>query len=180
MKPPFEGDSFLHDLMAVVVRARNIGRVIETGTETGATAEAFSQWVPEVVTCDVEDKRDRELPNNVQFVLGKSPEVLDDFLPCSGEPILFYLDAHKAPDHTAILEELEIIATQGFPDCVIVIHDFKTDNPSLGWDYYTDLGDMCLELVEPWLARIFPGGYHITFNSDAVGAKRGVGIFWAR
>lgn len=183
MKPPFEGDSILHEQLAQLIEVLEIDCVVETGTETGATAAAFAELVDNVYTCDLEDKVDRELPPNVVRHLGDSAEFLDMLLPelCRNRRILFFLDAHLAPQYTRVLDELEIIATQSCPDVVIVIHDFQVPgNEALGFDTYDGVGPLCVELVDSHLRRVFPAGsYTAKFNSDATGAKRGVGIFYA-
>jgi hypothetical protein len=178
-KQPFEGDHYLIDFMSDVIRKRGVKTVMETGTETGATAEAFSFMVPHVYTCDLEDKLDRELPEDVVMMLGESAECLDVWLPYPHHPILFFLDAHLAPKHTQILKELEVIAHQSLPDCVVVVHDFKTPHEHLGFDWYEEHGDLNLELIRPHLERIFPLGFEESYNNEAVGAMRGVGVFWA-
>jgi hypothetical protein len=183
MKAPFEGDTILHELLAQLIEQLEIDCVVETGTETGATAEAFAEMVDNVYTCDLEDKVDRDLPSNVTRHLGDSAEFLDMLLPelCRNNRILFFLDAHLAPDYTRVLDELDLLAAQSCPDIVIVIHDFQVPgNPELGFDTYDGLGPLCVELVDSRLRKIFPGGSYTTkFNSDATGAKRGVGIFYA-
>jgi hypothetical protein len=179
MKEPFEGDHFLTSWMQEIVRVKGVQTVMETGTETGASTEAFAGMVPRVFTCDIEDKRDRELPKNVEFVIGESPDCLDCWLPDPHHPILFFLDAHLAPVQTQVLKELEIIAMQGLPDCVVVVHDFKTPHSHLGFDYYDEHGDLGVELIRSHLDRIFPLGFEERYNNEAVGAMRGVGAFWA-
>jgi hypothetical protein len=180
MKQPFEGDHCLTDLMAEIIRVKKIKTVMETGTETGASTEAFAGMVPEVFTCDIEEKVDRWLPKNVECLLGDSPNCLEVWLakPIAG-PILFFLDAHVAPSNTELLNELEVIAEHGLMDCVIVVHDFKTPHDHLGFDWYDEHGDLNLELIRPHLERIFPLGFEERYNNEAVGALRGVGIFFA-
>jgi predicted O-methyltransferase YrrM len=183
MKQPFEGDSLLQETMRQLIQVQGIDCVVETGTETGATAGAFAEMVANVYTCDVEDKVDRELPGNVHRHLGDSVEFLDMLLPelCRSHRVLFFLDAHLAPDFTRALDELDLIADQSCPDAVVVIHDFQVPGKDeLGYDSYDGLGPMCVELIDSRLRKIFPAGsYSCQFNAVAEGAKRGVGIFYA-
>lgn len=185
MKAPFEGDTILEDTLAQLIETLEIDCVVETGTETGATAEAFSKMngVGVVYTCDTEDKLDRDLPSTIVRHLGDSVEFLDLLLPdlCRDHRILFFLDAHVAPAFTRVLDELDLIAAQACPDVVIVIHDFQVPGcEELGFDTYDGLGPLGLDLVDSRLRKIFPGGsYTARFNSKAEGAKRGVGIFYA-
>lgn len=182
MKPPFEGDGILQAMLEEIVEHNGIDLVIETGTETGASAEAFAEMVDNVYTCDVENKLDRELPSNVVMHLGDSAEFLDDLLPglCTDHKVLFFLDAHLAPKFTRVCDELEIIAAQSCPDVFIVVHDFQVPGQeALGFDTYDEVGPLCVSLVGPYLDRVFPGGWRVQFNSDAEGAKRGAAIFSA-
>lgn len=180
MKAPFEGDTKLEELMLQTIQQHHIDVVVETGTETGATAEWFARHVGKVYTVDLEHKLDRALPSNVLRHLMPSFKMLDLLLPklSASSRVLFFLDAHVAPAHTAVLAELEVLGHQSLPDCVVVIHDFKVPgHPELGFDTYTKEGDMELALVAPRLDHIFPGGWQVTYNSEAAGAQRGVAIF---
>jgi hypothetical protein len=181
MKQAFEGDHFLKDWLADLISLKGITTVMETGTETGASTVAFAEMVPKVFTCDLEDKVDQWLPENVERLTGESHACLDTWLTSANNhgPILFFLDAHLAPTHTNVLKELESIAFHWLPDCVIVVHDFKTPHDHLGFDYYDEHGDLNHELIRPDLERIFPLGYTPRYNNDAVGAMRGVGVFFA-
>jgi hypothetical protein len=182
MREPFEGDTLLASWMAATIAVHEITCVVETGTETGATANQFAKWVDKVYTCDLEDKWDRHPEDNVSFSLCASHRMLDNMLPlyAARHKILFYLDAHVAPGFTALPRELEIIAQQSLPDCVIVIHDFRVPgHPELGFDTYDEYGPLCLDLVRPWMNRVFPGGYAVHYNGEAKGAMRGVGVFVA-
>lgn len=183
-KLPFEGDSILQATLEQVIERHQIDIVVETGTETGATAEAFGEMVDNVYTVDIENKLDRELPSNVVAHLGDSVEFLDMLLPelCTKGKVLFFLDAHLAPVSTRLLDELFVIATQSCPDVVVVIHDFQVprhEERGLGFDTYDGVGPLNEDLVRPYLDKIFPGGWSAGYNSDAEGAKRGVGIFCA-
>lgn len=182
MKQPFEGDSLLEPLIDMFIKTRGIDCIVETGTETGATTNWFAERVAKVYTCDLEDKTDRPLADNVSFSLCPSHRMLDNMLPlyAANHKLLLYLDAHVAPKNSAIHQELEVIACQSLPDCVIVIHDFQVPGyPELGYDVYDAFGALNYQYVQPWIQRIFPGGHRLVTNTAAVGAKRGVGIFHA-
>lgn len=181
MREPFEGDTILRDQVAKLITGLNIDCVIETGTETGATANWFASMVPKVYTCDVEDKVDRHLADNVSFSLMASYRMLDNLLPLQAanfKRILFWLDAHVAPTHTALPRELHLIARHNVQDPVVCIHDFRVPNhPELGFDTYDEHGPLCVELVSEWMDDIFPDGWTCHYNLEATGAKRGVGFF---
>jgi hypothetical protein len=179
LRKPFEGDSLLEHRMLELIEKHDITAVVETGTETGATANWFAQYVSKVFTCDIEDKLDRHLMDNVSFRLEPSFKAVDGLLPlhAAQHRLLFYLDAHEAPKFCAVRQELEVISHQSLPDCVIVIHDFKVPgHPELGYDTYDAFGDLELSIIEPFLPRIYPGGYEVSYNDKAEGAKRGVCI----
>ena len=182
MKTAFEGDGILHEMMRQLIFNLDINCVVETGTETGASAAAFGDMVPNVYTCDLEDKVDRDMPSNMIRHISDSVEFLDLLLPdlCAHHRILFFLDAHLAPQFTRVLDELDVLAAQSCPDIAVVIHDFQVPNhDDLGFDTYDDLGPLCVDLVDSRLRKIFPGSYVAKFNSSADGARRGVGIFHA-
>jgi hypothetical protein len=165
--------------MLELITKHGINCVVETGTETGASANWLAQYVEKVYTCDVEDKWDRHPEDNVSFSLCASHRMFDNMLHlyAAQYKILFYLDAHVAPKFTALPRELELIARQNLDRCVIVIHDFQVpDHPELGFDTYDEYGPLNRALIEPWLPRIYPGGYQVSYNSEAEGAKRGIGI----
>ncbi len=174
----FEDDTVLAGEIVRLVVAHHIRSVIETGTEYGGTAVAFSKMVPHVVTIDVEDKVSHELPKNVHFIEGDSRTYLPFAIGSCEPPILFYLDAHTQ-DFESIcpLEaELWLIAnyTRKYPPPVIVIHDaLVPDHPELGHAQYQG-SPIGLTMVEGILPSIYPHGYDYHFNTEATGAARGV------
>ena len=56
---------------------------------------------------------------------------------------------------------------------IIVIHDFKTNNPELGYDSYNG-NDFCFDWIENHIKKIYPNGFDYYYNTEAVGAKRGL------
>ncbi len=174
----FEDDTVLASEIVRIIVEHHIRSVIETGTEYGGTATAFSKMVPHVVTMDVEDKVEGELPKNVHFIEGDSRTYLTYAIGASTPPILFYLDAHTQDFNSIcpLAAELWLIAnyTRKYPPPVIVIHDaLVPDHPELGYAEYggTPIG---LESIKDVLEHIYPHGYDYHFNSEATGAARGV------
>ncbi len=173
----FEGDTVLAGEIVRLVVDNHIRTVIETGTEYGGTAAAFSQMVPHVITIDVERKWE-VLPKNVQFIENDSRVVLPYAIGAATPPILFYMDAHTQ-DFTQpcpLLEELRLISNyvRKYPPPIIGIHDAQVpDHPGLGYASYKGV-PIGLEMVEEVLGDIYPRGYDYYFNSEATGARRGV------
>jgi len=184
VKEPFEGDKMLEGIVNGLVKSLNIDCVIETGTETGATANWFAARVPKVYTCDVDDLVDRELLDNVSYSLCASYRMLDNLLPTQAHNyrrILFWLDAHNEPTNNPLPRELHLIAVHRVQDPVICIHDYRVPNhPELGFDTFEGFGPLSLETVEDKMHDIFPNGFNVHHNSEATGAKRGVGFFIGR
>ncbi len=173
----FEGDTVLAGEIVRLIVENHIRTVIETGTEYGGTATAFSQMVPQVITIDVEKKWE-ELPKNVQFIENDSRVVLPYAIGAATPPILFYLDAHTQDFESIcpLKEELWLISNyvRKYPPPVIVIHDAQVpDHPELGYASYAGV-PIGLEMIEDVLGDIYPRGYDYYFNSDATGARRGV------
>jgi hypothetical protein len=182
MKPPFEGDKFLEQWMEQTIRLWDIHTVFETGTELGATAEWFSRRVPAVWTCDVMCllESGRSFLPNVRYYSNMASHLLiaeayDELAPHN---TLFWLDAHSCPTSCALPDELDLLATrQHQASRLIAIHDFKVPTAELGFDSYDKLGDLGFDLVNPYMSRIYPGGYNVVLNTQATGAKRGVALF---
>lgn len=173
----FENDHFLKDRIQYLIAKHTIKSVIETGTEYGGSATAFAQWVPVVVTMDIQRKCE-ELPANVHFMLGDSAKLLADAIAYIDEPkfnpILFFLDAHSSieTDSCPLRDELRAIADRKGPPPVVVIHDFQVPGKDFGFDTYRD-GPLCWEYIEDLIPEIFPGGFVRTFNEEAAGSRRG-------
>ncbi len=174
MKLPFEGDTFLAEAVIQLVVDWHVRSVIETGTETGVTSNAFASMVPAVFTIDVERKFG-ELKSNVRFLLGDTRFMLEEAISAATLPVLFYLDAHSANLSVPcpLYDELGIISRH-VVDPIIVIHDCKVpDHPEFGWASYSN-GDISLDAISHLIPPIYPQGFRATHNSQATGAKQGV------
>ena len=73
---------------------------------------------------------------------------------------------------TDLLDELEILSTLNI-EPIIAIHDFKTNNPELGYDSYNG-NDFCFEWIKEKVEKIYTNGFDYYYNTLAVGAKRGL------
>lgn len=170
---PFNGDVYVQARVAGLISKHAIATVVETGTCRGDTARVLGTMAP-VVTMEINEEFYNKTPNmpNVTRLQGDSSQLLPKLVPGIAEPILFYLDAHWG-GHAPLLEELEAIRKCQKPP-VIVIHDFC--NPyrdDLGYDSW-DIGPYTMELIEPLLKEIYPGGYEHHHNIEACGQRRGV------
>jgi hypothetical protein len=170
---PFSGDIYVQARVAGLVSKHSIATIVETGTCRGDSAKELGKMAP-VVTMELDPEsynKTRDMPN-VTRLQGDSAQLLPKLLPGIAEPILFYLDAHWGA-HSPLLEELQAIRKCQKPP-VIVIHDFQ--NPyrdDLGYDTW-DVGPYTMELIEPILEQIYPGGFLHHHNIEACGQRRGV------
>jgi hypothetical protein len=98
------------------------------------------------------------------------PEILKNYL---GDNYLFFCDSHWGPNNP-LLEELKIIKAAGHKPHII-IHDFKVPgHPELGYDTYNGQ-DYEFDWIKAGIEEIYgTDGYGIKYNSDAIGAKRGI------
>lgn len=174
MKQPFEGDTFLADSIIQLIVDWHVRSVIETGTETGVTSNAFASMVPEVYTIDRERKFDH-LHSNVRFMEGDTRFLLEEALCSATLPVLIYLDAHSGDLSVPcpIYDELSVIPYH-VQDPIIVVHDAKVpDHPEFGWASYSN-GDISLPAISHLIPPIYPQGFRATHNQEATGAKSGV------
>lgn len=177
----FSGDKFLVETFILLVKKHKIKHIVETGTCKGNTSAALA-----VIMKDNGDVTTIEASNsyfvlgdwlkkftNVKRVLGDSPEWIEKNAKKLEGPLLFFLDAHwEIPTPTP--KELDAIWKNGLKP-VIVIHDFKVpDRPDFGFDTYSDW-TYDIDHVMPYLEKIYGrGNYAYSYNSKAVGVKRGV------
>ena len=177
---PFNGDYFINEEFLKIKKKFNIVNAVETGSCTFSTTKWLGENFENVFT--FEHNKDfydeyigkiSDLPNIKSFNT-KSVEGLNLIIDELNGPTVFYLDAHW-DNECPINEEIEVISNYKFPH-VIVIHDFKTNNPELGYDsFYFDGGfDLDLNLIYGNLEKIYPDGVKFYYNKNAVGGKRGV------
>ncbi len=180
----FENDTLLAVEITRLVKEYKIASVIETGTEYGGTSVALSQMVSQVVTIDVTKQFiDTDLPTNVTFLLGDSRFLMPQAIALSRSPILFYLDAHTQnfDEECPLIEELRIIGAQSLEKPpIIVVHDSLVPNhPELGYAVYRGV-PISYDAIHTQLGLIYHCAssiqktYSHYYNSEALGAKRGV------
>lgn len=180
----FEGDSILKDKFEKVIKDNKISWIIETGTYYGATTKHLASWADKVDTVEIVSENYQKAletlkeVTNVSAHLGNSPEVMDrlfsQFNKKGRRPnLLCFLDAHWQ-EYNPLLDELSVIAKWKWKP-IIAIHDFKVpEHSELGFDTYKDI-TYEWDWIKGSIEKIYGAyGYAVEYNSEAVGAKRGV------
>ena len=174
---PFAGDIIAEYEFIKLKKKFNIKNVVETGSYVFSTTKWLCENFDLVYTYENNEHfygvgvdKVRTFTNVRAFLEDSISglQKLKDKLP---EPTIFFLDAHWG-EYCPLLDELDVISTLNTTP-IIVIHDFKTNNPDLGFDRYNE-NDFCLEWIENHIKKIYPNGFDYYYNTQAVGAKRGI------
>lgn len=174
---PFAGDVIAEYEFIKLKKKFNIKNVVETGSYVFSTTKWLCENFDLVYTYENNEHfygvgvdKVRTFTNVRAFLEDSISglQKLKDKLP---EPTIFFLDAHWG-EYCPLLDELDVISTLNTTP-IIVIHDFKTNNPDLGFDRYNE-NDFCLEWIENHIKKIYPNGFDYYYNTQAVGAKRGI------
>lgn len=174
---PFAGDVIAEYEFIKLKKKFNIKNVVETGSYVFSTTKWLCENFDLVYTYENNEHFygvgvDKvETFTNVRAFLEDSISGLKKLKNKLPEPTIFFLDAHWG-EYCPLLDELDVISTLNTTP-IIVIHDFKTDNPDLGFDRYNE-NDFCLEWIENHIKKIYPNGFDYYYNTQAVGAKRGI------
>lgn len=181
----FQNDALNSDTFAQAEFKRlqqqfNLQTAIETGTCLGYTTAFLAKFYKEVKTVEINSEfyhlalhnRLAKLPNVVQY-LGSSVDFMPTMLENCKKGIFVFLDAHWG-EHCPLKNELQAIANAGI-EPVIAIHDFVVPNHhELGYD---KIGEQAFtfEWLKPDFDAIYgEDNYNIHYNTEAVGAKRGI------
>lgn len=174
---PFNGD-FLVEAEFLKLRDKfGIKNAVETGSCLFTTTKWFSENFDLVYTFEVNSEY---FNHGIQKVWDKTNinayncDSVEGLKMISGqitENTIFFLDAHWG-DNCPLLREIEEISNFRI-EPIIVIHDFKTDNPNLGFDVYNNM-QFDLNLVNESLMKVYPNGYDYYYNTEASGAMRGL------
>lgn len=174
----YEGDRFIGEEIAKLVKEHGIEQIIETGTYLGNTTKKLVLMAPTLsIEINVENWRRAKINcegiKGIDLLFGNSIDMLKEYLPLyTDKKLLFFLDAHWG-EYCPLLDELELIANHGIKP-VIVIHDFKVPKrPELGFDSYNGQ-PFELEWIEKSLEKIYGSNFAYHYNLQAEGAKRGV------
>jgi hypothetical protein len=177
---PWNGDGYLAGEVLRLRDTHNLSIAVETGTCLGVTCLWLSDHFGRVVSCELMDRfadLARQLLAGralVTIEVGQSPETIKRH---AYDDALYFLDAHgisgTGNEHCPLLEELEAIANAGVKPC-IVIHDFLVPGTSFGFDSMPDGTPFHLELIQPYLDRIYgEGGWRHSYPTKVEGAMRG-------
>jgi hypothetical protein len=182
---PYNGDEYA---CAEVLKLRDefeIETAIELGSCVGGTALWLAQNFNYCYTIEInpifrkealkrlDENLDRYNRDKVFSYLGNTIDILPKVLKeiDIGDTPFIYQDSHWL--ECPLQQELKIIAESGIKP-VLLIHDFKTDNPAFGYDSYNGQ-DFTFEWVEPMLNEIYGvGGYEWYYNTKSSGAMRGI------
>ena len=174
---PFAGDVITEYEFIKLKNKFNIKNVVETGSFVFSTTLWFCQNFDMVYTYEHNEHfynvgvdKVRNFTNVRPFFEG-SVSGLQKLKDVLYEPTIFFLDAHWG-DICPLLDELEILSTLNI-EPIIAIHDFKTNNPELGYDSYNG-NDFCFEWIKEKVEKIYTNGFDYYYNTQAVGAKRGL------
>jgi len=181
---PFNGDTFVCEEFLNLKKEYDIKIAIETGSCMYSTTQWFGDNFDKVYSVEINEdfaKYGRHKiadKNNVMCFIDDSISFIGNLkmlLP-KDQRCIYFLDAHWG-NVCPLLGELEQIAnvpTTQPP--IIVIHDFYTGDAELGYDDYNGQ-PFTFEWIEPYVEKIEMAlncEYTYHFNSQSVGAKRGV------
>ena len=186
---PFNGDTYAEKEFLKLKEQYGIKTVVETGSCFYTTTKWFAENFSSVLTVEINAEyakygihKIKDMPNvkphiadSVDFLLNLPLDVSGNF---SSERVLFFLDAHWE-ESCPLLNELISIASihsKIIHPPVVVIHDFYTGNPELGYDSYNGQ-DFTYEWIQPCLRAIehaYGCEYKHYYNENAEGAKRGI------
>jgi len=159
----------------------NLKNCIELGSCLGYTAAWLATFYEHVRTVEINStflhiatmNRLGDLPN-VTTYLGDSVSLLPQMLEGWGDDTFIFIDSHWGAI-TPAPSELDLIAAHGMKP-VIAVHDFQVPNhPELGYDCYDGDKPFSFAWLKPHLDNIYGAdGYDHYYNSEALGAKRGI------
>jgi len=170
---PWNGDGYLAAEVLRLKDAHGLHIAIETGTCLGSTALWLVEHFAHVRTVEAHEPylkiaRARLCDvQNVETHWERSVVIttihVADF---------YFLDAHWA-EECPLLHELESIDFHRIKPCIL-IHDFQVPGTDFGFDSMPDGRPFNLELIAPYLDRIYgEGKWKHNYPTKVEGAKRG-------
>lgn len=166
-----------------VIRLRDehsLKTAIETGTCLGSTALWLSTVFEQVDTCEINVEYAAIANRRIHYLIKIMRAIGTITIEvCASSEMLarktagfYFLDAHWG-DHCPLLDELNIIAEQGTKPCIL-IHDFQVPGTDFGYDSMPDGRPFNMELVKPYLDRIYgEGNWKHNYPKEVAGARRG-------
>ena len=176
----FNGDPYMMKDFLLLKEKYSILNAVETGSCIYSTTRWLGQNFENVYTFEHNQgfyteysKKVSDL-SNVKTFNTKSVDGLNSIINELEGPTIFYLDAHWI-NECPVNDEIEVISKFKY-NHVIAIHDFKTNNPEMGYDSFSYDGgfDLDINLVYGSLEKIYPEGVKFFYNKKAGGLKRGV------
>jgi len=181
---PFNGDTLVCQEFLKLKAEYNLNTAIETGSCLYSTTEWLGDNFDKVYTVEISEDfakfgrhKVADKPNVFAFIDDSVVFVKDIVTKLSAaDRCIFFLDAHWG-NNCPLLAELDAICNieTNFPP-IIAIHDFKTDNPELGYDSYNEQ-PFTIDWILPSISKIEKAvglSYGYYYNNEAWGAKRGV------
>lgn len=174
-------DAFFAERLREIVFEKKITCLVETGTNQGKSTAAFAACVERVIGIDIDPEcitvatlNCREAAReNVRFIQGSSPVILDAILPGLPDETLYFLDAHWG-EYWPLRDEILQIAKHK-PGCgVIIIHDCRVPDRPFGYDQYG--GRVCEYAYVADVLTVWSPSHRIEYNREAAGS--GVGILY--
>lgn len=181
----FEGDTIMRDRIKQIVKDYDIDTIVEGGAFLGGTTRQFAFMAENVISIEIQldyfiraSKFTQEY-SNVKIIhgdtVGELPRIIKVL---KDKKYLFFSDAHWY-DNNPMLAELEIIKGSGTKP-IIAIHDFKVPgHPELGFDTYNGQ-DYEWDWIKAGIEKIYGQDYTLEYNSEALGAKRGLLIIFPK
>lgn len=186
----FHGDRYLLSLVDALLKDKDVGYFIETGTNVGSTLAYVARTYPGVVCFSCEPDREahrravRNLGPGANAILYNttSQEFMKtlehDHSGVIGQPSLFWLDAHGYGFDWPLREEIAFVC-RNFPRAYMLIDDFKVPGlDCFGYDQYGEY--VCsLDYVESAIRRNDVQLYYPSYTerTSAHHPLRGWGLF---
>jgi len=183
-------DRVFKEMFKFIGNKLKISSVMETGTYLGHTTEFLAKNFPgkPIFTCEIIEsnyrRAKRNLINykNVKVIKADSIKLLNTLdLSLFGERPLFFLDAHGEGD-CPLEKEISFIG-KNFKTAIMIIDDFKIDNPLFQYDKYEGK-EVSVERVIPNKNKklkynlLFPNYDEKSGFKDAYGSLTGYAIIF--
>lgn len=167
-------DRYAYEEFKKLINKFQVKKIIETGSYYGWSAIKLSEFNLPVITIEFSEKNyqiaknniTKEKIDNIQIILGSSPNVLKNILTDYEEGILLFLDAHWG-GYWPIHDELKVCIEKKIKP-IIIIHDFyvpsEKGGAKFGYDEYKKQ-KLNFEYVENFLIQIYGNdGFDYYYN----------------
>jgi hypothetical protein len=181
---PFNGDNYVCQEFLKLKEIYNINVAVETGSCLYSTTSWLGDNFKRVYSVEINQEFAKHgvhkvsHKSDVHVFINDSIKWIESILPNhinTEDQCIYFLDAHWG-DHCPLLEEILHISKISQKPPIIVIHDFYTGDPSLGYDTYKNQ-PFTWDWIKPSVDIVeenFGVKYLHYFNTQAEGAKRGL------